>query len=419
MADAKRGLALLDAELGEKAPGVQGLIDEAERLASGDVPQHWPPALDLEALAEREPERPKFIMDDWLPCGYASLIAGHGGVGKSGIALHLAVCIAAGIPFFGVPVERRRVFYLSCEDRESILHWRLARICAHVGVNLASLRGWLEIVDLVGHDAVLWDRDPRTGYTITPAFAHLAERVREYETQLLVVDGISDTFAGNENARAEVKRFVNALVSLIPADSGAVLLVGHIAKPTASGAPTSEGYSGSTSWHNSVRARWYLYPETSRSDDSDRPERTGDLILELQKANLGRTDQTMRFRWDDTARMFLGESIGASAFDRKHQDREERAGILRAFKSCADSVPPIIVPIAMQGPRTAHQVLSLRPEFPTSLRASGSAQKRRFRRILEELRQSRAIEEIEYRRTNRHHAAQLRLTTEGMRQCVV
>src|SRR5207344_131667 len=109
----------------------------------------WPASLDLEALAEREPQAPKFIMPGWLPCGYASLFAGHGGVGKSGLALHMAVCMAAEVPFFGLEVERRRVLYLSCEDRENILHWRLARICTFTRVDLASLRGRLEVLDLV------------------------------------------------------------------------------------------------------------------------------------------------------------------------------------------------------------------------------------------------------------------------------
>jgi RecA-family ATPase len=44
------------------------------------------------------------------------------------------VCIALGIPFFGIETARRRVFYLSCEDRESVLHWRLAHICSYLGV---------------------------------------------------------------------------------------------------------------------------------------------------------------------------------------------------------------------------------------------------------------------------------------------
>ena len=179
------------------------------------------------------------------------------------------MCIAAGVPFFGVPVARRRVLYLSCEDRESILHWRLHRICQHRAydsefgsnppspVDLASLTaGRLHISDLVERDTILWERDPRTGYTYTPAFATLQAMVREHQIEALVVDGISDTYAGNENDRGDVKRYVNALVSLMPADTGAVILVGHIAKPTAANAATTEGYSGSTGWHNAVRARW-------------------------------------------------------------------------------------------------------------------------------------------------------------------
>lgn len=218
----------------------------------------WPDPLDLEALAEREPEAPKFVLRDWLPCGYATLLAGHGGVGKSGIALYIAICISAGLPFFGIPVERRRVLYLSCEDRKGVLHWRLTRICAHLSIDLASLRGWLEVIDLVGKDTVLCERDPRTGSTVTPAFGELERRMREHETQVLVIDGTSDTFGGNENSRSEVKRYVSALIGLVSAKDGAVLLVGHVNRQTASAGQTSEGYSGSTAWHNSVRARWYL-----------------------------------------------------------------------------------------------------------------------------------------------------------------
>ncbi len=317
--------------------------------------------------------------------------------------------------FFGLPVARRRVLYLSCEDRGDVLHWRLARICAYLGVNLADLHGWLEIVDLVGRDSVLWERDPRTGYTATPAYGRLAERMREYGAEAIIIDGITDTYGGNEVTRHEVKRYINTIVSLLP-PQGAVLLIGHIDKLTAKAGTSSEGYSGSTGWHNACRARWFLYPETMQGDDGDRRERTGDLILELQKSNLGRTDQSMRFRWDEEAHLFLGEYVNPSAFDRKHQDREERAGIQRAFAGCAVNAPPLIVPAAMQGPRTSFHVLSLRPEFPETLRA-GSGAMRRFRRQIEELRQSRAIAESEYRRSNRHLAEQLVLTPEGVRQC--
>jgi len=372
----------------------------------------WPQPLDLESLAERDPEPPRFILADMLPVGYATLLAGHGGVGKSTIALYLAVCTAAGIPFFGVEVARRRVLYLSAEDRVDVLHWRLRRICAHLELDLARLRGWLDVLDLVGHPAVLWQRDPRTGATLTPAYGALDARMREQRTDLLVVDGVADAFGGNENIRAEVKAFVNALLALISADSGAVLLVGHVNRPSASAGATGDGYSGSTQWHNAVRARWYLYPETRATEDGGRSERTGDLLLELQKSNLGRTDAQMRFAWDDEAHLFVGRTIlGASPADRAHRDRVEQRAVLAALAGCAEPVPA-----AASGQRTAFHVLSARPEFPDSLR-DGAAGRRRFWRHIEAMRQFGAIEVVGYRRANRHAAERLALTTEGGRQC--
>lgn len=387
-------------------PDYNGMADEIAAQIKQSATQTWPQPLDLEALAEREPEPPRFIVADWLPCGYATLLAGHGGVGKSGIALHLTVCIAAGVPFFGIEVQRRRSSYLACEDREGLLHWRLARICRHVGVNLASLRAWLDVRDLVGRDSVLWERDPRTGYTMTPAYAALAHSIEEQATEFLVVDGISDTFGGNENAKTEVKRYVNALIAPLPPDRGATLLVGHIAKPAASGIATTEGYSGTTGWHNSVRARWYLFPETRQGEDGERPERTGDLILELQKSNMGRMDQQMRFAWDEAAHLFLGrEIVGATAADRADRDRIEQDSILAALRACSEPVPA-----ATSGQRTAYHVLAARPEFAASLR-SGKPSRQRFWRHVEALRQMRLVEEASYRRSNRHLGSKLVLTS--------
>jgi RecA-family ATPase len=373
--------------------------------------------LDLEELAERDPEPPKFIIDGVSPAGYATLFAGHGGVGKSTIALYLAVCLAAGLPFFGIKVSRRRVLYLSCEDREGVLHWRLSRICRHLGIDMASLRGHLEILDLVGCDSLLYRRDPRSGNALTAAYGALDECMRQYQSEVLICDGTSDVYGGNENDRAEVKAFVNSMVALIPADTGAVILLAHVSKPSSTAGAAGDGYSGSTQWHNAVRARWYLYPETAQGDDSERAEPTGDLILDLQKNNFGRTDQSMRFAWNDDAHLFIGQQVAEqSHFDRTQQDKAEREGILAALKACAASDPPIIVPATMRGPRTAFHVLSQRPEFADSMR-SGKPAVRRFWRNIEQLRHNHAIEETEYRRANRHFIAQFVLTPEGMRQC--
>jgi RecA-family ATPase len=382
-------------------------VKPAAEPATGEA---WPAPLDLAALAEREPEAPRFIVPDWLPCGYATLLAGHGGVGKSAIALHLAVAIALGARWAGLDCAPRKALYLSGEDRTGVLHWRLSRIARHMGIALVELVGRLEIVELVGHDAIVWERDPRTGYCFTPAFGQLSECVRSLAPEVLVVDGVTDTFGGNENSRGEVKRYVNALLSLVPAETGALLLLAHVDKAVARGTgATSDGYSGSTAWHNSARARWYLRPETQQAEDEDRPERTGTLLLELQKSNLGPVDHSISWRWDDEMHMFL-PGPPTTAFDRQHEAREARRGVLKALAASPAT------PAATTGRRTAYHVLSARPEFPKSLRG-GKPEIKRFWAHIEALRAIGYIREGSIRRSDRHYVTTLELTPEGLRAC--
>jgi hypothetical protein len=421
------GLDMID---GAGAPGADALLlrSEAEQRLntitqgtggerSESEMRTWPISLDLEVLAEQEPKAPTSIMEG-IPCGYATGTFGHGGAGKSQIELLRAVCIAAGVPFCGFQVTRRRVLFISCEDRADIIHWRLTRICAYLSIDLAGLRGWLEIIDLVGRDSILFAPDPRTGHALTGAYGILADRIRDYASEVLFLDGITDTFGGNENARSEAKRFINALIALIPPNTGALMLIGHVNKATAGGA-SGEGYSGSTGWHNACRARWYLYAETVEGEDGGPAEKTGKLILELQKSNHGETGAQIEFEWDNDAHLFVGRIKGGTTeFDRRHRDRVERQGILSALQACAESNPPLMVPAAMTGPRTAFHALSQRPEFPDSLRA-GKPAVRRFWRQIEALRHMHAIEESAYRRANRHATAQIILTVEGVRQCAI
>jgi RecA-family ATPase len=375
----------------------------------------WPEPLDLAALAATDPQPPKQIMEG-VPVGSSTGSFGHGGAGKSQIELTRAVCIARELPFCDFEVERRRVTFLSCEDRADVLHWRLSRICRHLGIDLASLSGWLNVLDLVGHDSVLFAPDPRQGSALTPPYGFLAEHLRRYGSEVLFGDGISDMFGGNENARGDVKRFNNHVLALIPPDRGAAILVGHVNKATASGNATTEGYSGSTAWHNAFRARWYLRPETEHDEDGQHGRPTGKLIYELQKSNHGEIGAQIEFKWDDDAHLFVGRRLTGSRFDQQHLHREEQRGILHAFAACAAA--SIIVPSALMGRRTAYHVLEVQPQFPESLRTGGRAKSRRFWRHIEELRRMHAIEECSYRRTsNRHAASQFVLTKEGVRLC--
>jgi RecA-family ATPase len=371
-------------------------------------PSIWPSPLDLPSLMSRAPAPPRMILEG-LPVGYATLFAGHGGSGKSSIVLHLACCIATGREWFGLRVDQpRRVLYLSAEDRVDVLHWRLARIATLEGLAGADLDR-LRIVDLVGHDSILYRRTSFTGAGVTAAYGELMRLVEETRAEVLVVDGVSDTFGANENDRADVKQFVNSLVRLV-GNNGAVILIHHVAKTTAVVGSTSEGYSGSTGWHNSVRARWYLCPETEQSEEGTK--QTGALLLALQKSNLGRSDLTLRLRWNDDAHAFVCEG-SPSRFDMLVRDEAERAGIVRAMREVGERGD--YLPAAAQGPRTALNVLSTSPAFPETLKKK--ATKARFWRHVEELRRIGIIHEGSHRRANRHVVVTLELGTAPSTDC--
>jgi RecA-family ATPase len=122
--------------------------------------REWPKPLDLRALAQRPPAPPAHIVDGWLPEGEVTLFAGHGGIGKSAIALHLGACIALERRWFGLQVRSRLVLYISAEDGADVIHWRLRRICTHLGVAITDLADRFRIIDASRSDAELMAAQP-------------------------------------------------------------------------------------------------------------------------------------------------------------------------------------------------------------------------------------------------------------------
>jgi RecA-family ATPase len=357
-----------------------------------------PTKIDL-ALAN-EPKAPAFIIDQWLPQAEVTLMGAHGGIGKSLLGLMLAVAVASGKHFFGLTTLQRRVAFVSYEDSADVMAWRLHHICKWMGVTPQSMPDWLSLYD-GSRTLGTWFAMHMGEVGPTRQFFAMSKELAGAE--VLIVDGASDTFAANENDRGHVKSFIRMLRRLVP-ETGALLLLAHVDKNTARMGASSEGYSGSTGWHNGPRARWYV----KREDD-------GDLLLELQKSNLGRAGAQIKLRWDPSARVFAGEAVAAAAFDRRHQGRQELAGIRSAL--LAAELGNNSVPAAMQGQRTAYIVLSAYPQFPQTLKGGGASKIGRFREAIEELRRIQHIKEDGIRRSNRHLTLAFVLTTEGRAAC--
>lgn len=402
--------ALSDFAERAKAPGADfGALrrDVERRLDTIRAPKDsdsFPAPLDLAALAEREPTRPEHIVADWLPAGEVTLLSGHGGAGKSAIALHLAVCIALGVPWYGMATERRRVLYMSAEDSGDVLHWRLARIAAYLRVPLSDLAGWLEILDASQVEAELMVENAHAEPTFTVHYTALRKRIVD-PSAVLILDGASDLYGANENARRHVRRFVRGVRRLIGRHGAAVILA-HVDKAAArrtADSSASNRYSGSTAWHNSMRARW----ELDSSDD-------GALRLTLAKSNHAKRGAEIALRWDEQAHMHVAmpEAAGGGIV-REIRDRNEREAILAALRACESK--GITVPAATTGNRTAHHVLAAQDAFPDALRAK--ADRGRFWAHIERLRAMGAVHEVEKRGKDRHSARYLQVAAPEQQAC--
>lgn len=60
--------------------------------------------------------RQSYLVKDYIPTQSIVLTIGDSGMGKSPLQYQLGLCVAAGVPFFGIPVLRGRVLYFDFEN---------------------------------------------------------------------------------------------------------------------------------------------------------------------------------------------------------------------------------------------------------------------------------------------------------------
>jgi RecA-family ATPase len=223
---------------------------------------------------EPVPDREWFIRDR-IPIRQPVLFSGEGAVGKSLIVQHLLAATALGRDWLSMLPEPGGAWYLGAEDDERELRIRLEAIRKHFGVSYTDLiEGDFRMKSLFGEDAVLGAPNRQGIVEPTALFDQLFEEAADAKPKVIALDASADVFAGDEINRSQVRQFVGLLRKLAGATDGAVILLSH---PSLTGISSGTGLSGSTAWHNSVRARMYLTspkPEAGEQPDSDLRELT-------------------------------------------------------------------------------------------------------------------------------------------------
>lgn len=356
----------------------------------GSEPDHAPcfAQVPIHDLGHGDVPAPEYIVSPILPTGVPTLLGGHGGTGKSFLALVLAVCVAAGRDFMGMPVRRVRVMFYSAEDGKGVLRWRLQKICRALDIDSNELAEWLIVLDVTDAEPALFreaqESSVRVG-VLTAAFTELSRQATDTKSRLVIIDNASDTYDANENERVRVRSFMRALGKLARRINGAVLLLAHIDKHTAKGGKGTEGYSGSTAWHNSARSRLFL-SEGERG-----------LLLQHQKSNLGPRAEPLALGWEGGIIVRARDAVGHQAAEALTEKADADAVLCAIEAACASGDN---VPTARAGPVTTWHYLKTLPELPEPLR--GKIGKERFWHALSRLEQEKRIRRESYRDLHRN-----------------
>jgi RecA-family ATPase len=203
-----------------------------------------------------------------IPRRQCVLFSGEGAIGKSTEGLHLSAAHVLGRDCWLTLPEAGPAMHVDAEDEEKVLHRRLGAITKHYQVSFTDLiKGGLHLISLVSHDAVLATCGRGGRIEPTPRYKQLLEDAGDIKPVQIVIASSANVFAGSEIDRSQVQQFISLLTRLAIVANGSVVLISH---PSLTGINTDTGLSGSTQWHNAVRAR--LYMKGVKPADGEQPD---------------------------------------------------------------------------------------------------------------------------------------------------
>ena len=237
---------------------------EGERLFAAEDGQTAAQAGSVDLVRWRDlpkPQPQRWVVTNWIPSGYLTLLTGKGGAGKSVLAMQLAAAVAANDPRSADWIDSAKpaevaldnaangpAVYACWEDDGPQIASRLAAISGpgaawmtpDAPLYIAALRSRGPLWEAAGRYA-LADR--------TALAAGLLSAVDRLESPpaIVVLDSSAAIYADNEIDRRSVRAFLAWLDSWAEATGAAVVIVAHPPK-------SDEDYSGSTDWLAGVRS---------------------------------------------------------------------------------------------------------------------------------------------------------------------
>jgi RecA-family ATPase len=281
--------------------GVRRRHDKARKFTNGTGEHNdgeTLPYVDMSAWDDTPAPPRQWVIADRIPLLQPTLLSGEGAIGKSILLLQLLSSTPLARDWIGMLPEQGPAIYLGAEDTVDELHRRLEPILEHHKVRFADLiAGGFKLLSYAGKDAVLGEVERNGRIKPTALFEKLYRDACALRPKLIAIDTVSDAFLGDEIKRDQVRQFGGMMRRLAIDSTSGVVMSSH---PSLTGINSGTGLSGSTQWHNTVRARAYFRKAESDDDEesSDKPD-SGLRVLEFKKNQYGPVGSTVRLRWQN------------------------------------------------------------------------------------------------------------------------
>jgi KaiC/GvpD/RAD55 family RecA-like ATPase len=232
--------------------GLARKVDEDFEPGSESAEATLPEYAELDRMADigqmisDEAEPVDWLVEDMIPRGNVTLLAGGSGTSKSYFTLQLTGSAAVGIEeFAGLKITQGgfRTAYLAYEDSRAALHTRVREVSRYLGEHVdilgdgeyqEALRTNLLMLPAEILDSGAWTlAKTKRRYEpmeVTPLAAYLKDYVNSRGIDLLVFDTGSEIHTGDENSASDMVVLMRALRVLATSANCAVLVIQHVQK---------------------------------------------------------------------------------------------------------------------------------------------------------------------------------------------
>jgi RecA-family ATPase/DNA polymerase I-like protein with 3'-5' exonuclease and polymerase domains len=236
----------------------------------------------------------EWAVDDKVPLRQTTLCSGEGSAGKSTELEHLCGSFAIDQPWLGCGIDAGPAWYLEAEDEAKMIHQRLAPFATYHDVAIREIvAGGFRAISFAGQDALLAVTARNGRVESTNLYKRLLEEAGDVKPKMIAIASSANVYAGSEIDRSQVQQFIGLLTRIAIVANGAVVLATH---PSLTGITSDTGLSGTTQWHNAVRARFYMKsvkPEDGEQPDSDLRE------IVFKKNNYGPISASIVVRYEN------------------------------------------------------------------------------------------------------------------------